>query len=62
MNCNWVEAVLSVLIIVFAWLQTSYSQWIIIVAAALLLIHTLSCKNCRACGSGNMSKMNKSRK
>lgn len=50
-NCTWVESLLAVIVIVFAFWQTSYSQWVIVIAAALLLIHGLWCKNCKACKS-----------
>lgn len=47
-NCMWVEFVLAVVILVFAiWPGiVSWSNWVIIVAAALLLIHALSCSKC----------------
>lgn len=43
MNCKWFEVVLALLIIVFALWQTSYSMWVIVISAALLLIHALMC-------------------
>ncbi len=50
-NCKWVEAVLAVVVLVFAFwpsqiLSVATSRWIVIVAAALLLVHSLSCKKC----------------
>ena len=52
-NCGWVQAVLSVLILVFViWptqiLSATVSWWIVVVSAALLLWHAISCKKC--CG------------
>lgn len=55
-NCKWTEIVLAVVIlIVTIWpglIGSTASWWITLVAAALLLIHALSCKNCGACASG----------
>ncbi len=45
-NCKATEIVLGLLIIIFAFWQTTYSQWIIVISAVLLLIHALGCKNC----------------
>lgn len=46
MNCKWIEAILAVIIIVFANSSWVYATWIIIVAAAIILIHALTCKTC----------------
>lgn len=46
MNCKWIEALLAVLIIIFANSSWVYATWIIIIAAAVLLIHALTCKTC----------------
>lgn len=40
------EAILAVIILVFALWQTAYSNWIIIIAAVILLIHSFTCKKC----------------
>ena len=45
-NCKYVEIFLGVVIIVFALWQVGASQWIIIIAAALLVLHALTCKTC----------------
>ena len=52
-NCGWVQAVLSALVLVFViWptqiLSATFSWWIVVVSAALLLWHAVSCKKC--CG------------
>jgi len=40
MNCKCVKGiVLGIIIIVFALWQTTYSKWIIVVAAGLLILH-----------------------
>ncbi len=48
-NCTWVESILAILVILFAFWETTYSQWIIVIAGVLLLLHALLCKNCKMC-------------
>ena len=48
-NCKWLEVVLLLLIIIWAIWANLFgipSFWVIIVAAVILLIHELGCKNC----------------
>lgn len=45
-NCRVIEAILAALIIIFALWETAASIWIVVIAAALLLIHALFCKKC----------------
>ena len=45
-NCKNTEIVLGIVILVFALWETTYSKWVIVVAAILLLLHAVSCKNC----------------
>ena len=42
------EAVLAIIILVFslAFWETAYSQWIIVIAGIILLIHSFTCKKC----------------
>lgn len=40
-NCSIGNIVLAVIILVFALWQVMYSQWIIIIAAVLLIIHEI---------------------
>ena len=59
MGCRWIEAILAVLVIVFTWwpsqiLSAAVSMWIVIVSAALLLVHALFCKNCEGLCMGMM--------
>ncbi len=65
-NCKWVETVLAILIIVFAFWETSFSTWGIVIAAVLLLIHGWTCKNCGMCKNcmegGKVPKKQKTRK
>ena len=46
-KCNWTEAILAIVIIVFALVQSASAKWIVLVAAVLLLIHSLMCKKCK---------------
>ena len=53
-KCNWVEAILAIVIIVSAYMAGASSKWIIIIAALLLLLHALFCKKCQMCESSMM--------
>lgn len=46
MNCKWIEVTLAALIIIFAYSSWDYATWIIVLAAAGILIHALTCKVC----------------
>ncbi|MBI2043375.1 hypothetical protein HYT25_03230 [Candidatus Pacearchaeota archaeon] len=51
MHCGWIQTILSALILVFVIWPTSVfssavSQWIVVISAALLLIHALVCHKC----------------
>ena len=43
---SWCEAIIAVVVIVFALWQTAYSQWIVVIAGVVLLIHSFTCKKC----------------
>ena len=46
-NCRFIEVVLGIIVIVFAFLKDLYySQWIIISAAIILLLHSATCSIC----------------
>lgn len=47
MNCNYLITVLAIVIIVFALWETGVSQWLILIAAVLILLHSWMCKNCK---------------
>jgi len=58
-NCNLCQIVLAVVILVFAaWPSQIFSigtsQWIVIVAAILLIVHSLSCNKCDGICTGMM--------
>ena len=65
-NCKWVEVVLAIVILVFTFWSTAVSQWLVAIAAVLLLIHALMCKNCAKCepdtGKASKGKSTKKRK
>ena len=42
-NCKAVETILLLAIIVFTLWSVAYSSWIVIIAAVLLLIHSMKC-------------------
>jgi len=44
-NCKLTEIIVGLIILAFAFLETSYSKWVIVIAAAVLLIHALFCRD-----------------
>jgi hypothetical protein len=55
-NCKWCEAILSILIIIFALVETASSKWIIFAAAVILLIHAIFCHKGNCCEAESKSK------
>ena len=55
-NCKLTEIVVAALILIFAFYETTYSKWVIVIAAAVLLIHGLGCRGIACCGVGAKSK------
>ncbi|MBS3083672.1 hypothetical protein J4423_02605 [Candidatus Pacearchaeota archaeon] len=53
-KCNWVEAVLAIIIILFTYMAKASSKWVVIIAALLLLLHALMCKKCQMCEEPKM--------
>ncbi len=43
---SWCESVLGAIILVFAFLNSSYSKWVIIIAAIILVLHSFTCDKC----------------
>ena len=65
MGCRWLEALLAVVIIVFTkWptmvLSANSSMWVVIVAAAVLLVHSLFCDKCKGLCRGMMKGRSRS--
>lgn len=51
MHCGWMQTLLALVILVFtiwptAVFSSMISEWIVIVSAALLLVHALFCHKC----------------
>lgn len=55
-NCKWLEIVVAIIIFIVAvWpciLGITGSKWVVAIAALVLLIHGLTCRNCSMCGFG----------
>ncbi|MEK6846625.1 MAG: hypothetical protein AABY16_00490 [Nanoarchaeota archaeon] len=45
---SWCEAILGIIILIFAFWQTDYSTWIVAIAALVLIWHSFMCKKCFA--------------
>ena len=43
---SWCEAILGVIILIFALWITAYSKWIVAIAAIVLILHSFMCKGC----------------
>ncbi|MBS3071529.1 hypothetical protein J4408_00905 [Candidatus Pacearchaeota archaeon] len=44
---SWCEVILGILVIVFAfWPGGNVSQWLIVAAGIILIIHSFTCKKC----------------
>jgi len=50
-NCRWVETILGLAILVFTWWMVSWGKWVVTIAAAMIILHALMCKNCGACSN-----------
>lgn len=52
-NCRWTEGVIAVVVfVVSVWpnlLGAVVSMWVAAIAAVVLILHALMCKNCGAC-------------
>ncbi len=62
MNCKWIEILLAAIIIVFSFWEQSYSMWIIVIAAILLLAHAFMCNSCHRGSHGMMDMMSDKKK
>jgi len=66
-NCKWVELVLAVVILVFTiWpsqiLSAGISWWLVVIAAVLLIVHSLFCSKCNGICAGMMAKSSRKKK
>jgi protein-S-isoprenylcysteine O-methyltransferase Ste14 len=48
-NCKVTEIILGVIVLIFAFMNAAWATWIVAIAAILLIIHALMCKNCGKC-------------
>ena len=46
---SWCEALIGLVIVVFALWKTNASQWIVVIAAIILILHSFVCKKCFSC-------------
>ncbi|MCH8945680.1 MAG: hypothetical protein IIA85_02045 [Nanoarchaeota archaeon] len=58
-NCRWCELILAVVILVFViWptqiFSAAVSGWIVVIAAVLLIVHSLFCNKCGGVCAGMM--------
>lgn len=55
---SWCELIIGLVIAVFAlfWWNWMYTQWVVVIAAIILIIHSFTCKSCWCCCDG-MCKM-----
>lgn len=56
---KWAMAFLPLIVLIFAIWETTASNWIIIVAAILMLLHSLGCHKCCSADSGVKPKPKK---
>lgn len=56
-NCKITEIILSIVVILFAFVNAAYAKWIVVIAAVLLLIHAFTCRNLAACAAGQAPAM-----
>jgi general stress protein CsbA len=56
---KWVMALLPLIVLVFAIWETAYSNWIIIIAAVLMLLHSLGNHDCCSTDSVKAKKPKK---
>jgi hypothetical protein len=61
-NCRVFEIIVAIVVLVFAFWQTAYSKWILVIAAIALILHALICKNCAGCMPEKDMKMHSMKK
>lgn len=66
---SWCELIIGLVIALFAlfWWTLSYTRWVVLVAALLLIIHSFMCKHCwcscdKGCKMHGEKEMTKSKK
>ena len=56
-NCKTTEIVLALAVLIFAFVDATWAQWIVALAAVLLIVHALTCKEFAACAAGASESM-----
>ena len=49
---SWCELIIGIIVVVFSLWQTMISEWVLVIAGIVLIIHSFTCK---ACFNKNMS-------
>ena len=49
------ELILGIIILVFALWETAWSSWIVVIAAIVLIIHSMTCRVCFPHRGGDMA-------
>jgi hypothetical protein len=62
MGKSWCEFIIGLVILVFALWQTTYSKWIVVLGAIVLMLHSCMCKSCFACETTTSMASSKSAK
>ncbi len=60
-NCKATEIVVALVILAASFIVIPYAQWVIVVAAAVLLIHGLRCKDIACCKTDAKPKAKRKR-
>lgn len=60
-NCQWTETVIALVILLFTFWSVQWSQWIVGLAAVVLLLHAWMCKSCMMCREHASSSSKKKR-
>ena len=58
---SWCELILGIIILIFSFWKTTYSMWVVVIAAVILIIHSFTCPRCFPKHNINMSKSGSSR-
>lgn len=61
-NCQWTETLIALIVLIFTFWMTAWSQWIVAIAAIVLLIHAWMCKSCMMCREHAMPTSSKRKK
>ncbi len=57
---SWCELILGAIILIFSFWKTTYSMWVVVAAAVILIIHSFTCTRCFPKHDMNMAKSSRS--